>query len=555
MAALRERLSESLEALRDVFRNPNLRRLELAWAGSITGQWAAGIALAVYAYDRGGATAVGLVGLLRMLPAAFAAPFAAVLGDRFRRETVMVVSDLVRALVLAAAAAAVLAQAPVWSVYAVATFVGLVSTAFHPAQAALIPSLARTPGELTAANVASSTIESVGIFAGPALAGLLLALSSTGVVLAVTAGTFAWSALLIARISAPESRAEPANAGTALMGEILAGFRAVVGESRVRLLVGLMGAQTLVCGVLNVLIVVMALELFRSGDSGVGYLNSVIGVGGLVGAVAAIGLVGRSRLAGDFGFGIVLWGAPLALIGIWPRETAALFLLVLVGFGNSLVDITGFTLLQRSVPDDVLARVFGVLESVILGTIALGAAIAPALIEGLGTRTALIATGLFLPLLALLTWRRLAAIDAAARVPERELEILRSLPIFRPLPVATLEQLARSLVSVHVTQGEHVCRQGDPGDRFYVVASGELDVSVDGEASRRLDSGDVFGEIALLRDVPRTATVTARADSELLALERDEFVAAITGHAESARVADAVVATRLRSLRPVVGSI
>jgi Cyclic nucleotide-binding domain/Major Facilitator Superfamily len=546
---------QSLRALRGVLRNPDLRRLELAWVGSVAGDWSSAVALGVFAYQSGGAAAVGVVGAIRFIPSAVAAPFAAILGDRYRRARVMLASDTTRALAMSGAAVVVLIDGPAGVVYGLAGLVSVVSTAFQPAQAALLPSLARSPGELTAANVASSTTESVGSFAGPALGGLLLAATGPGVVFAATAGTFAWSALLISRIRAEGPGRPDVPEGPGLAEEALAGFRAIAAEPRLRLLVGLYSAQTLVAGALNVLIVVMALELLDLGESGVGFLNSAVGVGGLAGAALALGLVGRRRLAGGLGVGLVLWGAPIALIGVWPEPAAALLLLAVVGIGNTIVDVAGLTLLQRAVPDDVLARVFGVLESLVVGTIGLGAIAAPLLVAGLGIEGALVATGALLPVLAALGWRRLVAIDAAAPVPEERLELLRGIPIFAPLPAPAIEHLAHSLLPVRVAAGETVFRQGDPGDRFYVVAEGEVEILADGRPTARLGPGEYFGEIALLRDVPRTAGVAARSDVGLFALERDEFIAAVTGHPASAEAADAVIGTRLGQLRPGLASL
>ncbi|HLM93385.1 MAG TPA: MFS transporter, partial [Gaiellaceae bacterium] len=383
---LREQLFQPARAFAQTFRNPNIRRLELAWAASVTGEWSSIVALSVFAYDAGGVAAVGLVGLIRMLPSAVVAPFAALLSDRFRRERVMVAADLIRAVAVAAAAVAVFAQAPAGVVFALAGLVALVSTAFRPAQVALLPALARTPEELTSANVASTTIESVAFFAGPALGGLLLAVTSTSVVFAAQAGTFLLSALLVSRISAATDKveAEPVHDARGILREAFAGFRAIGADSRLRLIVGLFAAQTFVAGALNVLIVVMALELLDLGDSGVGLLTSADGVGGLLGAAAAIVLVGRRRIASSFGVGLVLWGLPIALIGAWPTPAAALVLLAVVGIGNTVSDVAGLTLLQRAVPEVVLARVFGVLESLVLGAIALGAVVAPALVSALG---------------------------------------------------------------------------------------------------------------------------------------------------------------------------
>jgi MFS family permease len=549
-----DQLRESLRALADVFRNPGLRRLELAWVGSVTGEWAYVVALAVYAYEAGGATAVGLVALLRFLPSAAVAPFAAVLADRYSRQRVMLTADAIRAVALAGAAAVALADGPAPALYALAALVAVVSTAFQPAQAALIPMLARNPQELTAANVASSTVESVGSFAGPALGGLLLAVTSPGVVFAATAGAFVWSALNVARIpSTPPPREDAAE--EALHREVLAGFQAIFRVPSLRLVVGLYSAQTLVAGALNVLVVVAALELLDLGRAGPGLLNSAVGIGGLIGAGVALGLVGLRGLGTAFAFGLVLWGLPLILFGAWPETAAALVFLGLLGVGNTLVDVSGLTLLQRTAPEEVLGRVFGVLESLVVGTLGLGAILAPLLISLFGVRWALVATGLLLPALALASWARLRKIDERTVVPERELELLRSLPLFAPLPPATLEHLARSLVRVPAAAGSEIIRQGEVGDRFYLVDKGDMDVLINGEVVSSLGPGDHFGEIALLRDVPRTATVTARTDASLLALERDEFVSAVSGHPVSREAADAVVAARLGRLRPGLASI
>ncbi len=537
-------LSESATAFRAVFANRSLRRVQLAWAGSILGTWAYGIAVVVYAYEQGGATAVGVVTFVRWLAAGIASPFAALLGDRYDRRLVMVASDLARAALIGAAALAVFADAPPLVIYALASLVGIAATPFRPAQAALTPTLAETPEQLTAANVTASSIESVGIFGGPALGGLLLVAAGPATVFVVTTGTLLWSAVLVAGIPKGETvptEREPVS----IVEELLAGFRTISRERRTRVLVGLFSAQTFVDGMLNVLIVVIALKLLDTGQAGVGFLNSAVGVGGLLGALAAAALVGRGRLAADFGVGIFIWGLPIALVAVWPNQVFALVLLGVVGIGNTLVDVSGMTLLQRAAPDDVLARVFGVLESLLLLTPALGAVVAPLLLNWLGTRGALIVAGALLPLLVVPAWPALTAIDRAARVPVEQVDLLRRNPIFAPLPEPTLEQLAGSLEQVRVAAGEEVVRQGEPGDRFYLVEQGTLAVAVDGRVAQQLGPGDSFGEIALLRDVPRTASVTARTDAVLYALERSEFIPAVTGFGPSLSAAEGVIGMRL----------
>jgi MFS family permease len=553
LRSFRERFGESLDAFKAVVTNPALRRIELSWAASITAYWAFIIALAVYAYDEGGAAAVGLVGVIRVLPAFIAAPFAGLLGDRYRRDVLLVVLSFIRAGFMAATAAVLFAGGPTWLVYALSGGVALMASTVRPMQSALLPQLAKTPEELTAANLVLTTVESSGIFLGPAIGGLLLAGTNAETVFAAAAVAFVVASLLLVGLDAgeqPERRTEDG-----FFGEFFGGFRAIAGDRSLALIVTLYGIQTLVAGALNVLIVVASLELLDLGESGVGFLNSAVGIGGLLGALAAFALIGRQRLASDFALGLVLWGIPIALIGIFPQPPVALILLAVVGIGNTVVDVAALTLLQRVVPDEVLTRVFGVVQSVFIGTVGLGAILAPLAIAAVGIRWALIITGTLLPLSAGLTWRRIKALDENVIAPTREIELLHSIPIFKPLPAPALDQLASSLIPVTATAGSEVIRKGDHGDRFYILTSGEVEVVSEEQGASTLGPGDYFGEIALLRDVPRTATVSAKTDLQLYALERDEFLSAVTGDPASAEAADAVVASRLAGLRPGLASV
>lgn len=543
---MRERLATSARALAAVFGNRDLRRLQLAWAGSIAGHWSYLVALAVYAYDAGGAAAVGLVAVIRMLPAAIASPFMSTLADRFPRRRVMIAVDLVRAVLMFAGALTILVDGPAALVYAIVAVATVVGVAFRPAQAALLPSLARDPAELTAANVASSTIESVGSILGPALGGLLLAVSSAEVVFAVNALSFVWSAALVLGIGAgaPVERAAAASAGRhGFLAEAGEGIRAIVRDRDTRVLVGVYCAQTLVAGALGVLVVVTALDLLALDDAGVGWLNAALGAGGLAGGFVALVLATRGRLAGDFGLGVALFGLPLVLVAAWPSPWTAAVALAVVGIGNSITDVAALTILQRTVSDDVLGRVLGVLEGVLLACLGIGALLVPLLVEASGARTALLVTGALLPAVTLLAAPRLRAIDRAAAVPGGT-SLLRRVPLLAPLPEPTLERLAASLAEVRLPAGATVLRSGEPGDRFYVVESGEVEIE-----GRSFGPGESFGEIALLRDVPRTATVTARTDVVLQAIERDAFIAAVTGHAPAEAAAEAVIAARLGVLR------
>ena len=552
MRALRARLGDSARSFGQVFRNPNIRRIEGAWAASIVAHWSYGIALAVFAYRDGGAAAVGLVGLVRFLPAAAASPFTAVLSDRYRRERVIVIAELTRAGLLATTTAIVVMEGPPALVYVLAGLVAIAYSAVRPAQAALLPSVAKTPKELTAANVTSSTIESLGIFGGPAIGGLLLAATGEEVVFGAAAAAFLLSAILIGRVRV-DAQPEPRERREGVFREFSAGFVTLYRERGLRVLVLLLASQTFVAGMLNVLIVVTALRLLDLGEEGVGFLNSAIGIGGLVGAVVSAALIGR-RLSSNFLLGIALWGIPIALIGVFPEPAPTLLFLAVVGLGNTLVDVSAFTLLQRAVPEEVLARAFGAVQALWVGTIGIGSIAAPLLIAAVDIRGALLITGALLPTLATLLRRRLAQLDEAP-VPERQLALLRGIELFAPLPQPTQESLAQVLRPVRLASGEELFRQGDVGDRFYIVVDGEVEIVIDGRVVRETGPGGYFGEISLLRDVPRTATVRAKGDVELFALDRDDFIAAVTGHDASAEVADSVIAARLGSLRPGMASV
>ena len=551
--APRDQLRESGRAFTEVFRNPNLRRVELSWAGTVCTYWIFIVALGLYAYDRGGATAVGLVGLLRVLPSVVAAPFGAVLGDRYPRERVVVAINVARSITIAAAAAAAYLSAPAGVVYALASVMGLLQSTFRPTQSALLPSLVRRPEELTAANLVLTTIESVGIFVGPAIGGVLLTFAGTDTIFAITAACFLGAALLLVGVSVERSP-DAQMRKKSFLSEAFAGFGTVAHDARLRLIISLYGMQTLLAGSVNVLIVVLALETLDLGKSGIGFLNSAIGVGGLLGGVAAVGLIARPRLASAFGAGLALAGVPIAVIGLAPRTATAVACLAVAGLGTTIVDVAGVTLLQRSTPDEVLTRVMGVVQSVFVGTLGLGALVAPALIHLVGDRWTLVIVGTPIAVAAAVAWPRFRRLDAeTARAPAFA-DLLRSIPIFAPLPEAVLEQLARDARTVRASAGERVVTEGERGDDFFVIVHGDAEVTTTGKPPQLLHEGESFGEIALLRDIPRTATVTATSELELVAVARESFLSAVTGNADSAAAAHAVAAARLGSLRPDIAS-
>jgi MFS family permease len=533
------RPAQATAALAAAMRNPGIRLVELAWGTAIVAEWMHFVGLGVFAYGAGGTTAVGIAGLARMLPAAFVAPVAATLGDRFRRERFMLATAAIEAAALAASAVTFFAGGSAVLVYALAGVVGIASTVFRPALQAILPSLARTPEELIAANGASSTIESLGTLVGPLLAGVLVSLSNPGVVFAVAAGALLVGVLLLAPLRV-EGVIQETAAGAGRRELLLGGLEAVrSGPAKLVLL--LMASQGFVRGCLNVLIVVAAFRVLHTGDGSVGYLTAALGVGGLAGAFGALGLDGE-RLATRFGLALVFWGGPIALIAPRPYLPAALLLLAVVGAANSVEDVAGFTLLQRTIPDAALSRALGLVWGAVMGAVALGSIVAPALVALLGPRAAFAVVGAILPVVTLVVWQRLRKIDREVAVPGPELDLVAAVPLFAPLSLVAKEHLATRLTRLRAEPGEVVVRAGETGDRFYIVADGELEITNGATGTAR--RGDFFGEIALLRDVPRTATVRAVAPSALYALERDDFLSAVT-HSGVRAAGEAVASERL----------
>ena len=518
--------------------------MELAWGASIAAEWTHFVALGVFAYSAGGASAVGIAGLVRMLPAALLAPFASTLGDRFRRERFLVAVAFAGSAALGGSAAAFFFSRSELIVFALAGVVGVTSTLFRPALQATLPSLARTPEELIAANGATSTLESLGTLLGPLVAGVLVSVANAGVVFLVASGALLVAAGLLQGVLVEGRIQVSAPAGTHRPLELVAaGFRIVASAPKTRLLVVLTTAQSFIRGCLNVLIVVGVFRLLGSGAGAVGYLTAAVGVGGLVGAFGALSLKGR-RLAVPFGVSLVFWGLPIILVAAWPHLAAAVVLLAVVGAANSVEDVAVFTLFQRIVPDVVLTRVLGIVWGLAMGAIAIGSVAATGIVALVGSRAAFVVVGAILPLTVLIVWRQLVRIDREVLPPVDELAIVEGVPMFAPLSIAAKEHMASRLVEVPVTAGEVVIRTGETGDRFYMVADGTLEVTngVRAEARR----GDFFGELALLRDIPRTATVIASTRSRLYALERDDFLAAVTGHSAVRAAGEALVEERLQ---------
>jgi MFS family permease len=539
-----QRLATAGDALRRILGNADILRAQLAWMLGWAGEWLWLVGLWVYAYRTSGVLAVGVLGLARTLPAALLSPALSSLADRMPRHRVLLAIHLGRATLVSLAALAVATDLPPLVVYAVAPLDACLGVLHRPTHMSLMPALARSPEELVASNVASSTFEGIGTLAGPALGGLLVAYATPAWGFAAPALTFAIAAISVSGIR-PAQALRPAVHREGLLATLFGGIGALVAYPRAGLVVSLFWAQIIVRGLLNVLLVVAAVELLHVGEQGVGYLNSAIGAGGFLGVLATVSLVVRRRMAPSFAIGLVLWGTPILMIGVLPWAPAAVLFLAVLGLGNAVLDVSGFTIMQRSVPNAMRGRVFGVLESgVMLGT-GIGSGLAPLLLAVLGIRGALIATGLLLPLLAALTWRWVARADADAVIPERELDLLRGVPMLAPLPMTVLEQVAGDLKEVAYADGQPIIREGEVGDRFYILASGSTSVTSGGVERRTLGAGDSFGEIALVRNVPRTASVVAVGQVTAFTLDRDAFCAAVSGDLRSSRAAEDVIEHRL----------
>jgi MFS family permease len=547
---VRSRLGKAAAAFTSNARNPNLRRAQLSFLGAWTAEWAFTVGLGIVAYRAGGVTAVGLVGLLRMVPSAILAPLLSPLADRGRRERVLILVSTVRGVATAAAAVVVGLAGPPQIVYALAALSTIAATLFRPAHSALLPSLCRTGYELASANVVRGLLDSVATLVGPLLAAVLLQFTSVTVVFAVAAGASLWAAALLLRLryDAPPRPSAPRK--THLLNEAAEGIRAVIRNRDVALIIGLAAAQTFTRGALTVFTVVVAIDLLGTGEPGVGTLTAAVGAGAVLGSLGASLLVGTRRLGAWFAVGVALWGLPVTLIGLFPQEAAALSLLACVGVGNALIDLAGFTLLARMAPDDVLARVFGVLESLVALSIGLGAIVASLVIDLSGVRPALVTVGLLCPIVAAVSWHRLRRLDRSIGVRDRDIGLLQAVDMLNPLPLPAMEQLARGLEPVAVPAGNVVFNQGDIGDRYYVIESGEAEVIGDGHVVATLGHGEGFGEIALLRRIRRTATVRATSALRLQALRSDHFLAVVLGYTPSAREAGTVVETMLDRYSP-----
>lgn len=567
----------SARVIHAVLRSPALRRVQggfLLFNAAEYGTW---VAILLYAYDALGPASVGVVALVQLLPSAAFAPVAASLADRYPRQRVLLAGYLLLGATLGATAAGMLTGADPVVVVLCATAASVTMPFARTSQGALLPALSRTPEELTAANGLAGTVEGAGVLIGPLVAAVLLGVGTPGLVFAAGAVAALGAGLLVTRLpmpGRPELDPEDARVSGAIDVEALAhdghdhgndgphdhghadlhespfalmmgGLRALASNGATRLVVALLGLRMLTAGAVDVMFVLLALEVFGTGESGAGILNAALGLGTVVGGAASFALVGRQRLAPAMALAALVWGLSLVAVGTITPAFLAPAVIALGGVGLAACDVAGRTILQRVTDDRLLARVLGALEGVGLLGLAAGSILVPVLAGAWGPQLALVAIGGLMPAGVALGWAGLRAIDRRVRVPVREVALLRKAALFAPLAPPQLEAVAGRTRWVTADPGTVLMREGDPGDRYLVLESGALRITLRDRYLNRLDrAGDGVGEIALLHDVPRTATVTADAPCVLLALGRADFLEAVTGHEQAHATAERIATER-----------
>lgn len=542
-ARLRRWVAAPLDA-RSAFANPGVRRIELAWFLVGVGGSACMVGMLAYTYATGGTRLVAIYGLARTLPPAFVTPLLMSLVGRVSHETLLRWSVVGRAVLLTGTTVSLaLGLAPGVAITLVAISASL-SGAYRPLQADMLPWLVHTPRELVATNSSSTLMENAAALVGPALAGMVLLIADDRAVLGLSAGCL-WAAVAaVTPVHLPDEAHSGAQDRTGHRS-LVPGARAFLGILPAGGAAVLAALQTFTRGLLMVLVVVLAVEDLRLGRDSVGWLTAMIGLGGLLGGLVAVGTMRVTRLGRAFDGGVALWGIALLLLWAVPSPAVAYLAFLLVGVGNAVEDAGAFTLIPRIVGQQHSAGAFGTLELIAFAASALGAAAAPALAGRLGTVAALGVVGAAVLAGAVVWARSCLLLDRAARPPGPELDVVRAQAMFAALPVVTVERLVDGARTHHYSPGEPVMTEGEPGDSLHIIVTGTAAVTVRGAAHPGLGPGDVLGEIALLRDVPRTATVTATSPLVTVSLRREPFLSTVSGNRNTGRLASSMASARL----------
>jgi MFS family permease len=468
---------------------------------------------------------------VQLVPAALLAPVIAVVLARLPGGTALAVGYGLQAVTFLACGAALVADLAYPVVALLAALAAVAVSMTRPVHFAVVPDLSETTAELTTGNAASGWVEAAAMFAGPLLSGVLIVpWGAGGVVLSMGAASVI-ALLLTVRLRVSRKFA----VGRVGVRERV---RQVGADPVARVLTLLVGAENVLVGMLDILLVLLAIDLLEMGESGPGLLNALLGVGGMVGAVAALALLGRQRLVPALVLGGITTGGAIAIAGLSTTPLVAMALIAASGAGKVFVDVGVRTQVARVLPDRLLTAVFGLQEATIMGGLAVGALLAPLVVSLAGDRGAFVVAGLVLPVLLVATLRPLRRTDAMAQVPMDVLALLRGVPALALLPARQLDRLALDSERVMVPAGRPVVVEGEVGNRFYVIAEGESRVSIGDAVVRELGAGGWFGELALLRDVPRTATVTAVTELRLHAIRREPFLAVVAGIRSSVDAVD-----------------
>lgn len=543
MGARLGRAAAESAAIRAVLRNGAVGRLEIGWLAANANTYAFLVVTLVVAYDAGGAAAVGLLGVVRAVPPTLLAPLAGVPAARWPPGRVLLAVNLGRASAVVMTGAVLAIDGPLAVVFLLVAIEAGFGGLTRPLHMSVLPWVARTPGELVAANIASSAAEGLGTLFGPAIAGLALALGGPTEATATTAGLMLLAVLSVASVRIPTVRTV-ATSGQWRVA-LLSGARTAVRTPAVRWTLLDAWLQTAVRGMLNVLLVVAAIDRLAMGGSGVGTLNAAIGAGGFVGALLALSLTGRTAFSSTAMLALALWGLPIAAIAITTEPVVAIALLAVVGLSNAIFDVSLFTLLQRGTPNEGRAGVLGLLDSGAAASAAVGGVLASILVGTLGVQAGLVVAGACLPVAAAISLPFLRRAEGRDVRNARESAVLAADPLLGLLSLSVLEELAAVLEPVAYQPGESLIREGEPGDRYVMIATGEVEVSRQGTLLRRLGPGSGVGEISLLRDIPRTASVRALGPVVGYALGRDAFLSALTGHRPARAAADSIVDAHL----------
>lgn len=539
-----------------VARDPSLRRLGVAFAGFSLAEHATWLAMLVYAFQRGGVHEASGVAVIQLLPAMLLAPFAAYAGDRFEPRHALAAGYGAQAVAMAVTASAMAAGSPV-AAYAGGALTAMSVTFTRPVMGSLLPNVTHAPSDLIAANLVLGFVEQLGRFMGPVLAGLAMAIASPTTVYASSAVIVAVSTALVAGLGHGERHgerhSETAGIGAGGIGriaardvvsEVFAGFRSLARYPRVRVLVALMTVGALAAGIADVVMVLFADVRLQGGGGSVGLLGAAVGVGAIIGSLAGAGLLGGSAAPRYLASSAALLGLSLSGLAVAHRLAPAMVLFLLLGAGEALLHLTSAIAIQRHAPLNVLARIFGVIEGLQMAALAVGSLLVSTLHARMSLGWTLLSlSSLVLVLLAVGLVRLRRTGGDAPPLDTAVIDLLLSDPLMASLPAPSIERLARSVERVRVPTGAHVVSEGEIGDRYFLVISGVARVTIEGRHVRDLHAGGSFGEIALLRDIPRTATVTAAAsgDVELLAVPRGPFLEAISGHPRSLGAATVVV--------------